>query len=319
MSQTDEVRSGIRGMWASVTDGWAVHADENDERAAGLTAGMLDAAAVAPGQRVLELACGPGGTGIAAAERVGPDGEVVLSDVVEGMVAIAATRAEAAGLTNVRSRVLDIEAIDEPDGSFDVVLCREGLMFAVDPRRAAGEIARVLRPGGRAAIATWGPRADNPWLAIVLDAVGAHLGMEMPPPGVPGPFTLADAGELASVLRDGGLTDVEVDRVAVPYESTVDHWWDRTCACAGPIAQLLAGLPEESRDAIRAHAFAAAAPHEVDGAAAAFAGACCSLRHPAVTGGSLRWRSAAFSRPRRPGAVRRRACRGGAGGRRPRR
>ena len=93
-----------------------------------------------------------------------PGGEVVLSDVVPEMTAIAAARAEALGLDNVSTCVLDLEQIDQPDDSYDVVLCREGLMFAADPARAAGEIRRVLRPGGRVALAVWGPRERNPWL-----------------------------------------------------------------------------------------------------------------------------------------------------------
>jgi len=215
---------------------------------------------------VLELACGPGGTGIAAAARVGVDGEVVLSDVVAGMVDIAGRRAASLGLANVRTAVLDIEDIDEPDARYDVVLCREGLMFAVEPRRGAAEIARVLRPGGRTAVAVWGPRAENPWLAIVLDAVGEHLGVTLPPPGMPGPFSMSDADELAAALAAGGLVDVHTDRVHVPYEGVpVEWWWTRTCACAGPLAQLVAGLPEEAREAIRARAFAAVAEHTVDG------------------------------------------------------
>ena len=83
----------------------------------------------------------------------------MLSDVAAEMVAIASERAAALGLDNVSARVLDIEQIDEPDGAYDVVLCREGLMFAVDPARAAREIQRVLRPGGRAALAS-GDRAS---------------------------------------------------------------------------------------------------------------------------------------------------------------
>jgi enediyne biosynthesis protein CalE5 len=266
MSQIDDVRTGIHGMWATVTEGWEVHADENDVRAEPITRWMLEQTAPRAGERVLELACGPGGTGIAAAQRVGDGGEVVLSDVVAGMAEIAGRRAAALGLANVRTAVLDIEAIDEPVASTDVVLCREGLMFAVDPRQAAREIARVLRPGGRVAVAVWGPRPENPWLGIVLDSVGEHLGVTLPPPGTPGPFSLSDGDELAAVLRDGGLVDVRTDRVAVPYEgATVDRWWARTCACAGPLAQLLAGLPGEAAEAIRARAFAAVAGYTVDG------------------------------------------------------
>ena len=105
---------------------------------------------------MLELASGPGGVGLAAAERVAPGGEVVLSDIAPEMTAIARRRAEARGLTNVQARELDLEQIDEPDASYDVVLCREGIMLVPDPARAAREIARVLRPGGRVGLAVGG-------------------------------------------------------------------------------------------------------------------------------------------------------------------
>jgi SAM-dependent methyltransferase len=182
------------------------------------------------------------------------------------MADIAGQRAARLGLANVRSAVRDIEHIDEPDASFDVVLCREGLMFAVDPRRAASEIARVLRPAGRAGVAVWGPPEDNPWLATVLQAVGGHLGMTLPPPGMPGPFSLSDATDLAAVLADGGLSDVAVDRAAVPYGPLqVEEWWSRTCDLAGPIAPLLAALPDDARAAIRSRAIDAVAPYTTDG------------------------------------------------------
>ena len=128
----------------------------------------------------------------------------MISDVAPEMTAIASRRAEALGLRNVRTRVLDLEQIDEPDGSYDVVLCREGLMLVPDPARAAREIGRVLRPGGRVALAVWGPREQNPWLGIVFDAVSAQLGAPMPPPGIPGPFSLEDRRQARRSARRGG-------------------------------------------------------------------------------------------------------------------
>jgi SAM-dependent methyltransferase len=271
----DELRAHLHGMWSAVAASWGEHVEYVEGRAAEATERMLELTAPQPGDRVLELACGAGGLGLAAAARVSPEGEVVLSDVAPEMTAIAARRAAAEGVANVVTRELDLEEIDEPDGTFDVVLCREGLMFASDPVRAAAEIARVLRPGGRVAIAVWGPRAQNPWLGTVLDAVGAQLGRPVPPPGVPGPFALDDAGTLHGLLTTAGLREVAVQELAVPLRApSFDAWWERTTALAGPLTKILAGLPPEATEAIRARLREAVEPYATaDGA----------LRFPGVT------------------------------------
>jgi SAM-dependent methyltransferase len=256
------LRAQLHRTWNSVASGWAANAGYADARGAAVTRTLFELAAPAEGDRVLELAAGAGGVGLAAATVVGPHGEVVISDVAPNMTAIAARRAEERGLANVTTRDLDLEAIDEPDESFDVVLCREGLMLVPDPRLAAREIRRVLRPGGRAAVAVWGPRERNPWLGIVFDAVGAQLGAQVPPPGVPGPFSLADVGLVHDVLAGAGLDDVEVREVDVPCEAaSVDEWWGRTTALAGPLADRLHVLPEPARAALVERASAAAEAH----------------------------------------------------------
>jgi len=257
--EPDELRARLHRLWGSVAGGWEAHAAYADERGAAVTARLLELAGPRPGERVLELAAGAGGVGLAASERVGADGEVVISDVAPEMTAIAARRAAALGRRNVTTRDLDLESIDEPDTSFDVALCREGIMLVPDPARAAREIRRVLRPGGRVALAVWGPRDRNPWLAIVFDTVAAEIGEPVPPPGVPGPFSLDDAERLACLLGDAGLTAVQVDEVDVPYTAAnTDEWWTRTAALAGPLAQRLAALPTPAAAALRRRAEAEA-------------------------------------------------------------
>jgi len=250
----------VHDMWEAVAGGWDEHAAYVDDRAAAAAARLLELAAPRPGERVLELACGPGGLGIAAARLVGADGEVVVSDVAPGMTAIARRRAEELGLEQVAARTLDVDDIDEPDASYDVVLCREGLMFAFDPATASSEIGRVLRSGGRAAVAVWGPRELNPWLGVVFDTVAEQLGRPIPPPNLPGPFALGDAGRLLHLLEAGGLADVIVEELDVPLiAASVDEWWRRTSALAGPLTQILASLSpqaaaeldERMREAVR--------------------------------------------------------------------
>ena len=253
----EQIRNRVHQMWGSVAASWGEHGDHVEQRAEAVTQLMIDAVAPVPGDEILELACGAGGLGLAIADHVAPGGRIVLSDAAPEMVAIASTRAarrdEVGGAgTRVSAQVLDLEQIDMPDDSFDVVVCREGLMFALDPVRAASEIARVLRPGGRAAIAVWGPRDRNPWLGVLANAVQEQTGTSVPPPGTPGPFSLGADGALEKTLIAAGLEQIVVQPVDVPtHDASFEDYWQLRIDLAGPLKQRLAALPPQDLIAIR--------------------------------------------------------------------
>ncbi len=237
-------------MWNAFADAWESDAEYIDGFMADATAVLLDAAQIRDGQAVLDLAAGPGGAGIAAAGRVGSSGRVVLSDGAPAMVAVAARRA--ASLPQVATLVCDQLTIDAADATFDAVICRHGLMFSDAPADVVREIVRVLRPGGHYATMTWDARSANPWLSLILDAVGEQFGGVFPPPGVPGPFALDDPQQLSDILTEGGLENVNVERIATPMRRpSVEAWWEGVPRLAGPLGAALAAMDADARDAIR--------------------------------------------------------------------
>jgi SAM-dependent methyltransferase len=216
----DEYRSESREAWESSAAGWGRSADRLHDWAVGVSATMVDALALQPGDRVLELAAGPGDTGFMAAELITPGGTLICSDGAEAMLEVARERAAAQGIRNVEFKQFELEWIDLETASVDAVLCRWGIMLIVDPAAAASEIRRVLRPGGRAALGVWDVPERNPWVTIPRGALLDVAGIPGPDPQAPGMFALAHEGALPELLESAGLVEVKV--AAVPMVRRFD-------------------------------------------------------------------------------------------------
>ena len=204
------------------------------------------------GESILELAAGPGETGFLALERMQPGGRLVSTDVAPEMIEVARRRAAALGSEGVTFAVEDAAELTFGDASFDGVVCRWGLMLVPDMDAAAAEIARVLRPGGRAAVAVWASPDANDWMTASGRAA-LELGLvERPDPDAPGPFRLAPEGALARVLTDAGLEVDVVEDVPMTWTApSLDDWWGITRDMSRMLSMLLARLSPEEGAAVR--------------------------------------------------------------------
>jgi SAM-dependent methyltransferase len=186
-----------------------------------------------------------------AAELVAPGGLLICSDAAEAMLAVALERAAALGIANVEFQQLTLEWIDLPTANVDAVLCRWGLMFAIDPGAALQEIRRVLRPGGRVALAVWDEPAHNPWMTIPRQAMLEAGHMQEPEPALPGPFALAAPGVVQTLLQDAGFTDVELDTVELQREyADVEGYMAATVAISSMIGERWPELDDAQRAAV---------------------------------------------------------------------
>lgn len=207
---------------------------------------LLDAARVEQGTRVLDIGSGPG---YAAAQAAGRGASVVGVDVATAMVQLA--RRLHPGLD---FREADAEALPFEDGSFDAVVANFAILHLGRPERAVSEFVRVLRPGGRLALTAWDLPERARFLGVFLDAV-ARTGAT-PPADVPaGPpfFRFSVDEQFTALLRDRGLTDVEVNRIVFDHPvSTADELWNGLLAGTVRTSALILRQPEPTRQRIRA-------------------------------------------------------------------
>ena len=185
-----------------------------------------------PGERVLELAAGLGETGMLAAELVAPLGGVVVSDQAEAMLEGARSGRSRSGSANVEFQALNAEWIDLPVASVDVVLCRWGYMLMADPAVALVETRRVLRPGGRVALAVWDTLESNPWALLparelIERGIAPRPDPDAPPP--PGPFALAAPGRVRELLEQAGFVEARIEALELLRRHTsFAELWETT-------------------------------------------------------------------------------------------
>jgi SAM-dependent methyltransferase len=267
----DTQRADSRAGWERAASAWRRLGDRFQAVGMPVARWMIDAIEPQPGQRVLELAAGTGDVGYLAAELIAPGGTVICSDGAEAMIEQARKRAEELGIANVEFKRLELEWIDLPAASVDAALCRWGYMFAVDRDAALRETRRVLRPGGRLALATWAVPERNPWATLRNEALAAE---GHPTPAPPTPFDLGTEAILDELLAGAGFTEVETAELPVSFaHDGFDDYWDTTLAVSRHCATIVEGLDDAGVAALRDRLAAAAAP---------YAGADGALRFPGV-------------------------------------
>jgi SAM-dependent methyltransferase len=199
-----------------------------------LTDRLLQAARLAPGLRVLDVASGTGEPALTIAGLLGPGGTVVASDPAAGLLATAQEQAARAGLTTLTCRRADVAALPFPDASFDRVTCRLGAMYFLDPVAGLAEMRRVLRPGGRAAVLVWGDPAHASYAAAFFGPLLSRMELPVPEPGAPHPYRFAAPGTLRQALVEAGFVDSEeqVQQVPLRFPGTAADYlrWFREVA-----------------------------------------------------------------------------------------
>lgn len=246
---------------------WEKRRAEIEEVAAPVRRWMLRGLDPREGDTLLELAAGVGETGFEAAETIGTSGRLITSDFSPAMLEAARRRGAELGLGNVDYRIINAERIPLDDESVDGVLCRFGYMLMADPAAAFAETRRVLRQGGRVALAVWGAMERNPWIAIAGISLGqrGHI-PPPPPPPAPGPFSMASAERVEGLLREAGFAEVRLEEVHGRFVvSDADEYLGLIGDTAGPVGLALQGLGDQDRAAVRSDVEASLRRFAVDG------------------------------------------------------
>jgi SAM-dependent methyltransferase len=249
----DRYRREIFDIAEAIAPTWERRRADVEEVATPVREWMLRELRPQAGDTVLELAAGVGETGFETARIVGETGRLITSDVSPAMLDAARRRGAELGVANVDYRIIDAERIALDDDSVDGVLCRFGYMLMADPATALAETRRVLRPGGRLALAVWGALERNPFFAIIAISLvqRGHIPLPEPPPA-PGPFSMASAERVEGLLRGAAFAEVRTEEVPGRFViPDVDEYLSVIADTAGPIALALRGLAEPDRAAVR--------------------------------------------------------------------
>lgn len=248
----EEFRAASRERWEASAAGWSRARGWFQRDAAPVSRRLVELVEPEPGKTVLELAAGTGDTGFLALADLEPGGKLITTDGAEGMVAAARARAEELDVTElVEARRMEAEWIDLPTASVDGVLCRWGYMLLADPETALRETRRVLRPGGRLALACWDTPETNPWN---MGRLLVRLGFAEPSdPDEPGPFSLADAGAIRELLEAVGFVDdLTLEAVDFTFHApSADAWWDQQRDLSHSLGEVVAKLSPADHTRLR--------------------------------------------------------------------
>jgi ubiquinone/menaquinone biosynthesis C-methylase UbiE len=248
----NDVMDQIRSDWDRQARNWYDQRDALLAASRPIHEWLVDHLGPRDGQRVLEIAAGPGDTGFLAARRLGR-GRLVSTDLAPAMIDAARRRGAELGIENVDYRVLDAQAMDFEDASFDGVICRWGFMLMPDPAAAFRECRRILVPGGRLAFAVFTGPDENPFVSIPVRVLTEAGHLPAAAPGWhPGILALADRDRVRTLVEGAGLSLNELEGVPMSWIfASPDEYWTFLVETTA-LGPRLRALTAEAREAVRA-------------------------------------------------------------------
>lgn len=251
MTQTPSNADQIAFWNGDAGEKWVKAQNRLDAMLAPITAEVLKAASVKPGERVLDIGCGCGETSIVLAKA---GARVTGVDISRPMLARAKQRA-------AESRIDAFDAIEADaserkfDATYDLLFSRFGVMFFADADAAFANLRKALKPGGRLAFACWREPRANEWVSVPVGAIRPHVPPQPPlGPEDPGPFAFADLARVRRILANAGFDSIAARPFDSPmqlgetFEDALAHIQD-----FGPVARMMA----PASDAEKAKAAAA--------------------------------------------------------------
>jgi SAM-dependent methyltransferase len=213
-------RADTSRTWESVeaVEAWQQGAAHRARTVGAATERMLEAVELRPGMRVLDIAAGTGDQALLAAQRVGPTGAVLATDISASMLAAAAQAAREAGLHNVETRASDATTLELPEDHFDAAISRFGLMFMPDLHEVLTRVRRAMKPGAKFAALVWSTEERNPWMGTPLGVAREMGRLPSPPPSLARTSSLSEPGKLERAFGDAGLSDVRTSKIETPRE-----------------------------------------------------------------------------------------------------
>jgi ubiquinone/menaquinone biosynthesis C-methylase UbiE len=212
---------------------------------------MLEIAGVASGSSVLDVAAGAGDQTLMAAERVGPTGRVLATDLSSNILACALDNARHAGFDHVETLVADGENLPVDPDSFDAVISRVGLIYFPDQHAAVTGMHRALKPGGKCAALTYSKADRNGFFSVPVSVIRNRANLPAPLPGQPGPFSLGDPARCEALFTGAGFSDVKTEIIEAPVIlPSATECLNFEKESFGALHQLLSGLDDAARDAV---------------------------------------------------------------------
>ena len=251
IDQQEQIREQQKASWNKFSPGWGKWDEMTMTFLKPYGEEIINLLKPSGDDVVLDAAAGTGEPGLTIAKML-TGGKVVLTDLSEGMLQVAADKAKQKGITNVETVVSDICNLPFDDNTFDLISCRMGFMFFPDMHAAASEMERVLKPGGKVAISVWGMPENNFWVTSIMGAMKKHIDLPTPPPGAPGMFRCAEPGLMSNIFKQASFVNVSETELSTKIDvGTAENYWAFMTEVAAPIVGALSQADAETIEKIK--------------------------------------------------------------------